>query len=86
MVPSEHEDEVLDSIPVTVRHLRYQKGDVLHIALGGDLGDGMPPWIPTQDDIDKTKAFWDTAVPDYVRVVVTHCLEVPTIIYTGQAE
>lgn len=75
-----HVESVLDSKPVAVRHLRFRKGDILQIALGGDMGDGQPPWIPTEDDMEYARVYWNSFAPPYVKVVVTHYMEVPTVL------
>jgi hypothetical protein len=48
-------------------------GDLIHVQLGIlDLGDGMPPWIPSQGDMEHTRERWEAALPKDVRVIVTH--------------
>lgn len=49
-----------------------KSGDILHIKLGMDMGDGLRPWIPTPDDIAEAKKEWEAIVPDGVKVIVTH--------------
>jgi hypothetical protein len=58
----------------TVRRLDLHAGDILHVALGGDLGDDLPPWIPSPEQIREEAAAWEAVVPEGVQVVVTHYL------------
>jgi hypothetical protein len=52
-------------------------GSILHIHLGiRDMGDGMPPFIPSSDDIYATKHDWEKLVPADVKVHVSHFGEV----------
>jgi hypothetical protein len=64
----------------TVRKLSLKPGDVLHVALGGDIGDGMPHWVPTEGELVYCYDEWQAAVPDFVTVIVTHHLQVPEIL------
>lgn len=73
-------DDVLGKFPLAVRHLHFEKGDVLQIALGGDMGDGLSPWIPSDEEREYARIYWQSLVPIGVRVAVTHHMEVPTIL------
>ena len=78
MTPKTFDPEIL---PVTLRKLNLQTGDLLHVAVGiEDLGDGQGPWIPNSDHIAAAKADWEAVVPEGVKVIVTHLGQVPEII------
>lgn len=57
-----------------IQRLHLSEGDILLVKLGGDLNDGLPPWIPNSDDIDYTAKTFKAAVPDGVKVLVHHQL------------
>lgn len=61
----------------TVSKLELKDGDILHIKVGGDLGDDQPPWIPGPDDLDYAGDLWKQATKNAgidVQVVVSHHL------------
>lgn len=48
-------------------------GDILHVKLGtADMGDGLPPWLPTLQECEEAKKEWEAVVPAGVKVIVTH--------------
>lgn len=50
---------------------RAPKGKkVLHVKLG--MGDGVPPWIPTNTDLADAKRDWEAVTDDDTEVIVTH--------------
>lgn len=62
-----------------------QAGDILHVSLGMDMGEGSPPWTPGPAEIADAHARWLTIVPGGVKVVVTHMGEKVEIIKKGRA-
>lgn len=53
--------------------LRLQPGDVLHVKVGiENMGDGMPPWIPSPDELEYTQKTFEPLLPEGVKLVVTH--------------
>lgn len=66
-----------EEIRETVEKLVVSDGDILHVKLGGEIGDGMPPWIPSDEDCEVHRQDWQDAIKYLglnVRVVVTHHL------------
>lgn len=63
-----------------------EDGDILHIKVGGELGDGQPPYIPDPCELDNQKAYWEKLVPDNVRVIVTHHLVDANVIRVTKKE
>lgn len=59
--------------------IELKPGDILHVTLGGDLGDDAPFYVPTVNDFEEAQQRWERAVPDGVKVIVTHALEQITV-------
>jgi hypothetical protein len=53
---------------------------IVHIKVGGDIGDGQPVFIPDQTVIDDFADQWQEALGDDYIVIATHHL-VEAIIY-----
>lgn len=53
---------------------RAPKGQkILHVKMGiMDMGDGLPPWIPTQQECDDVKKDWEAVTDSDTEVIVTH--------------
>lgn len=49
--------------------------NLVHVKLGGELGDGQPPFIPGPDDLERARSEWQEALGDRYLVVATHYLE-----------
>lgn len=62
--------------------LDLEPGDILHVTVGGEFHDGQPPWIPSQEELEEARLVWAAAVPDNVRVIVTHYLVKTQVIRT----
>lgn len=58
--------------PIQIHNLNVQEGDILMVKVGVEnMGDRMPPWIPTEDDLQYVRDLFATELPD-VKAVVTH--------------
>jgi hypothetical protein len=69
-------DPVAKVVNVEIAKVSLAPGDVLHIQLGiQDMGDGLPPWLPTPEEIEFSRRYWQAFVPAGVKVLVTHCGE-----------
>lgn len=52
-----------------------KRGDILHIKAGIsslDMGKGMPPWLPGDNEIEDIQKDWEAIVPEGVKVIVSH--------------
>lgn len=66
-------DNIKEIRATTVSKLSLKDGDVLCVTLGSqDLGGGLGPWIPTQEDVEATREAWEDVLPSGVKVIVTH--------------
>ena len=68
----------------TVTKLQIEPGDILHVKLGGEIGDGQPPWIPTPEDVQHCYDLWAQVLPTGTGLVVTHHLVDDTVIQKAQ--
>ncbi len=66
-------EEVLTRIE-TVRKLRLKPGDLLHVTIGGDVGDDGEPWIPSMDCMERWRDDWARVLPEGVTIILTHHL------------
>jgi hypothetical protein len=47
--------------------------DILHVRLGiSDMGDGLPPWLPTAEEMENVRKQFEAIVPEGAKVIVTH--------------
>jgi hypothetical protein len=47
---------------------------LVHIKVGGEFGDGHPPWIPTDEELDQIRTDWQEILGDDFIVIATHYL------------
>lgn len=59
--------------------INLKAGDILHVKVGGEVGDGQP-WIPDPQQIDDYQKAFSDNVPDGVSVVVTNHLVELTVL------
>lgn len=45
---------------------------IVHVKVGGEFGDGQPPWIPGPNEIAEARQQWQTALGTDYLVIVTH--------------
>jgi len=71
-----------ENIVYEIRRATVKPGDVLHVRMGIiDMGDGMPPWIPDPEQLDKVKQELEAVLPEGVRAYVTHFgVEIDTLV------
>lgn len=80
-------EQMVDQVRIeTVQKLELRPGDVLHITVGGDVGDGYPPWIPSPTELDQVREGWRKLLPEGVKAIVTHYLVNTTIVREADAE
>lgn len=56
-----------------VTKLSVLPGDILHVRVGMDLGEGLPPWIPGPVELEYVRDDFAQVVPEGVKVLITHC-------------
>lgn len=53
--------------------LVVQPGDVVHLRIGiMDMGDGLPPFIPGEDELKHAKEEFQQVLPEGVKIIATH--------------
>lgn len=67
------EDALVAAATAEVRAFKVKPGDTLHVRVGiPDMGDGQPPWVPSQNDLDPIRDELEGLVPEGVNLWVTH--------------
>lgn len=64
-----------EAVAARVRTVEVKPGDVIHVQLGlssSDMGDGQPPWIPGQEELEYVAQELREILPLGVRTWVTH--------------
>jgi len=62
-----------EQILAQVKVIKPQPGDIVVAKLGlADMGDGMPPWIPTVDELIATRDELELVMPEGVKTLVYH--------------
>jgi hypothetical protein len=64
----------------TISKLALKPGELLWVKLGGEIGDGLPAYIPDANEIERAKEEIEDLVPEGVNVLVTHQFYKPSVI------
>ncbi len=64
---------VKEQVSAQVKVLRLEPGDILVAKLGiVDMGEGLPPWIPSVTDLEHMLDDLSMVIPKDVKVFVSH--------------
>lgn len=66
-------DHAITQAAAQVEVLKPEPGDIVIAKLGiMDMGDGLPPWIPTPHELASLRDDLERVLPDGVRLLVHH--------------
>ena len=66
-------EKAKEQLLAQVKVLKLEPGDILVAKLGiVDMGDGMPPWIPTLSELESVRDGLALLMPDNVKVFIHH--------------
>jgi hypothetical protein len=66
-------EKAKEQLAAQVKVLKLEPGDILVAKLGlADMGEGLPPWIPTLTELEYARDDLSLVVPEGVKVLIHH--------------